>query len=220
MYPYMTDGGIVPSGALYYDFDHAAKLILRRKPQDIAETADVEFHEKNSCFSFPSLGQQIKVTYPGCRVTFAETGKAPVINWRMPILYYLSTADGFPLSGNLVPFDCTGAHTAHPENFEKETGIRLLQYFDDKPPDHLKQACAALGGQKLTGSGDLYFRFDFMPRFSIFFKFWYSDDETPGSGKFLFDEKCIHYVEEMDIQMCGPLLAEFLIHQYEYSEQQ
>jgi len=211
----MTEGGAVPSHALYYDFGHAVKLILERRPAEIAGCAGICFDAEKSCFTFTSLGQGIEVTYPDFNVTFAGTEKKPVANWHMPILHYLSAADGFPLSGSLVPFRYINEHTAHPDNFEQDTGVRLLKYFDDKPSDKLKRACEALGGEALKGSGDLYFKFDYLPKFAIYFKFWYSDDETPGSCKFLFDEKCSHYLDEMDIQMSGPLLTEFIIKHYE-----
>jgi len=218
MLPFMTEGGAVPSGALYYDVDNAVKAIIKRKPQDIAKTAGIAFDDKNSCFTFPSLSQSITVTHPDYKVTFTGTEKTPVANWLMPVLHYLSIADGFPLSGNLVPFRYINEHTAHPDNFEKETGESLLIFFDGKPQDKLRKACEAIGGELLKGSGDIYARFDFLPRLPIFFKFWYSDDETPGSCKFLFDEKCIHYLDEMDVQMCGPLLAGFIISQYKLTE--
>ena len=217
MKPYMTEGGAAASRAQYYDFDRAKELILKRKPHDIAKTALIDFDEEKSCFTFAGLGQEIRVTYPGCEATLKESGKQPIVHWHMPILHYLSTADGFPLSGRLVPFMLIGEHTAHPELFENETGKKLLAYFDGKPIDELKQACAALGAEALKGSGDLYYRFDCFPGFPIYFKFWYSDEETPGSCKFLFDEKCTHYLEEMDIQMMGPLLANFLIAEHELS---
>ena len=218
MFTYMTEGGAVASGALYYDFNHAVKLILKREPNEIAESTGIEFDAEKSCFSFISLGQRITVTYPDFKVELAETGKTPVVNWRMPILHHLSEADGFPLSGNLVPFRYINEHTAHPDNFEKDTGLRLLEYFDDKPAEKLREACAVLGGEMIKGSGDLFVRFDFLPRVAVFLKLWYSDEETPGSCKFLFDEKCTHYLDEMDVQMCGPLLAGFIIKQYELTE--
>jgi len=218
MYPYMTEGGVVASGALYYNFEHAVKLILKRDPLEIAEATGIDFDSEKSCFSFVSLGQRITVTYPDCKVMLAETGATPVVNWRMPILHHMSAAGGYPLSGNLVPFRYINEHTAHPVNFEKETGAMLLEFFDDKPADKFLQACAALGGETVKGSGDLYVRFNFLPRFDIFLKFWYSDEETPGSCTFLFDEKCTRNLDEMDIQMCGPLLADFIIRQYECTE--
>lgn len=215
MFPYMIEGGTVPSGALYYDVGHAVNQIRKRTPHEIARSTGIEFDDKNSCFTFVSLGQGITVTYPDYVVTFTGTGKTPGVDWHMPILNYLSVSDGSPLSGNLVPFRYINEHTAHPVNFEFATGERLLKYFDDKPAEKLKQACTTLGGEIMKATADIYVRFEYMPKFSVFFRFWYSDDETPGAAKFLFDDQCTHYLGEMDIQMCGPLLAGFIIKQYE-----
>jgi hypothetical protein len=209
----MVDKGAVPSGAIYFNFEHAKKMVLERDPQTIARNAGIAFD--GSCFSFVSLGIKIKVTYPDCIVTFADTGETPKLEWRFPILHYLAIADGFSLSGDVVPFRHIENFEVHPEHFEDDTGALLSKYFDDKPADKLVEACKALGAEILEGNADLFVRFDIMPKFSVFFKLWYSDDEIPGSGKFLFDKLCKHYVHDMDIHIAGPQLARFVIKQYE-----
>jgi hypothetical protein len=50
----------------------------------------------------------------------------------------------------------------------------------------------------------------------VHFRIYYSEDDIPGSGKFLFDELCQHYIKDMDIHICGPLLASFIIKQYKF----
>ena len=211
----MTEDVDIPSHALYYDFNHAVERILKREPSEITRMTSIPYDEKKSCFTVISLAQSITVTYPDCKVTFTETGKIPILNWRMPILHHLATADGVPPGGNLVPFRHIDKPIAHPINFENDTEVKLLKYFDNKPADKLRQACEALGGEVLKGNADLFVRFDFLPKFAIYLKFWYSGDDPPGSVKFLFDDRCIHYLEQMDVQVCGPILADFIVKQYE-----
>jgi hypothetical protein len=214
----MTNDIEETSNAHYYDFDHALEMLNKRKPPEIAMAASVDFDENNSCFTFLSLGQSITVTYPDYKVMFTETGEIPVINWRIPILHYLSTSNGLPLSGNFVPFKYINDFSVHPENFEEHTGGRLLKFFDDKPVDKLRKACEALGGEVLDGRADLDVRFGYMPNFAVHFRLYYSDDDISGSGKFLFDELCKYYIHDMDIHICGPLLASFIIKQYKFME--
>ena len=45
------------------------------------------------------------------------------------------------------------------------------------------------------------------------------DDEMPGSGKMLFDSRCLHYLDEMDLHVIGPLIVDFLIKHYAFIEQ-
>ena len=47
MFPYMEEHRAVASPALYYDFEHARKLILKKDPLEVAREADVVFHLKN-----------------------------------------------------------------------------------------------------------------------------------------------------------------------------
>jgi hypothetical protein len=131
----------------------------------------------------------------------------------MPILHYLVTADGVPLSGEAVPLRSLKKHIAHPELFDHETGDRLVKCFDAQQLDELVRVCAALGGVRIKASADLFVRFDFLPRFPIYMRLWMSDDEIPGSGKLLFDSHCLHYLDEMDIHTAGPLFVEYLIKQ-------
>lgn len=214
MFPYMEKHTTVASSALYYDLAHARDLILEKDPFEIARNAQVNFDSESACFSFLSLNQRMTVSYPACKVAFAETGKSPDLHWYMPILHYLAIADGTPLSGEAVSIRDLKEHVAHPELFEYETGATLYQHFDGKDANRLKEVCAALGGKIFESNADLFAVFAFLPRFPIYIKLWMSDDEVPGSGKMLFDRHGLHYLDEMDIHTAGPLFVHFLKQHY------
>ena len=214
MFPYMEEHTTIASPALYYDFDHARELILQKDPHAIAHNAKVSFNDEKNHFTFLSLNQTITVSYPECKATFAETGKSPDLHWHLPLLHYLSTADGLPLSDELMPIRYLDKHIAHPEMFEHETGAKLVRHFNGKSIDRLKAACLALGGELKQSSADLYVKLNFLPCFPVYLQLWLADDELPGSGKMLFDKHCLHYLGEMDIHVCGPLIVRFLIKHY------
>ena len=216
MYPFLEEHTNIASPALYYDFAHAREQILKKDPLDIARDACVRFDAESACFSFASLNQGITVRYPACTAVFTETGNSPDPHWQMPILHYLAIADGAPLSGEAVSIRDLKKHVAHPELFEHETGARLFRGFDGKNIERLKETCAALGGEIRESNADLLATFAFLPCFPIHIKLWMSDDEIPGSGKMLFDRRCLHYLDEMDIHVAGPLLVDFLIKHFAY----
>jgi len=211
----MENHETVASTALFYDFDHARTLILKKHPHEIARDAQVDYDDKNSCFTFLSLNQMIVVSYPECKAIFEATGKAPDLNWHMPILHYLSTANGIPLSGELTPIRSVDKYVGHPELFERETGGRLIKHFDGKSVETIKQVCTALGGETLDSSADLYVKLNFLPRFPVYIKLWMTEDELPGSGQMLFDKRCLNYLGEKDIQIFGPLIAKYLTQHYD-----
>ena len=218
MFPYMEEHNNVASPALYYDFDHARSLLVRKDPLAIAHDAQVVFDETSSRFAFLSLNQEITVHYPECKAVFTETGTSPDLHWHLPILHYLATANGVPLSGELVPIRYLDKHIAHPEQFEQKTGKRLGKHLDGKKIDMLEQACIALGGEILKSSADLYAKIGFLPCFPVYIKLWMSDDEMKSSGKMLFDKYSLHYIGEMDIHVSGPLIVNYLIKQYNLLE--
>jgi len=214
MLTYMQEHTTVPSPALYYNFEHAQDLILKKDPYQIARDANVSFDEKNSHFLLKSLNQSITVSYPQCKAVFTETGKAPDLSWHMPILHYLAIADGTPLSYDFASIRDLKKHVAHPDLFERETGLRLIKFFDGKNINRIEKVCIALGGEIRESNADLFATLAFLPRFLLHIKLWMSDDEFPGTGKMLFDKCSLHYLDEMDIHILSPLVVSFLIKHY------
>ena len=236
MYPYMKEHKSSASSAIWYNYDHARDEILKKDPKQIARDAEVDFNDVNfneanfneadlneansnkTNFTFLSLNQEITVSYPECKATFAGTDINPDHHWHLPILHYLAMSDGTPLSGEYVPIRYLDQHIAHPELFEHETGAKIARKFDGKDMDILKQTCIDLGGELQESSADLSFRLNFLPRFPIYIRLFMSDDEFPGSGKMMFDKNSFHYLHEMDLHCIGPLIVAFLSRHYQYLE--
>jgi len=84
----------------------------------------------------------------------------------------------------------------------------------------LCEVCAALGGEiyRSNTTADLSVKLDFLPRFPVYIRLWMSDDEVRGSGVMLFDKQCLHYLGEMDLHICAPLISRYLIKHYAYLE--
>ena len=217
MFTFMEDDGRAVQDTEYFNFDHAKNQILQKSPEEISRRASVEFDRENSCFRFQSLGQDITVSYPECRASFTVNKKTPIVTWHFPILHYLATADGCALSGELTSFAHIEKYVAHPQQFESDTGGRLLKLLDTIPLEKLKQACFAFNGEMMQSNADLYVKFSFTPKVDIFLKLWLADDEMPGSAKLLFDKNCARYLQSIDINFAGPLLAGFLVKHCNFS---
>lgn len=205
----MLDNGENGSSALFYDVESVKAGILSKKPEVLANDAGVEFNGHE--FLFESLGQKIKVSYPSCNVTFAETNELPRLIWRLNILHYLNKADGVPLTGELVAFKDLEKHVAHPQVFESDIISEIEKNFVDKPINTLEQICVQLGGRILKTSADLAAVFDYLPKFPITLKIWLSDEELKGTGKILFEKRGCHYLPIEDVNFTGPMFISFLV---------
>lgn len=62
------------------------------------------------------------------------------------------------------------------------------------PPEELTQRCKALGAELLPTNADFCARFDFAPRYPMWLKIWFADEEFPASGRLLLDESAPHYL--------------------------
>ena len=213
MQTYKEGDGKTVKDVQYFDFDLAKDQILKKSPADISRLAAVDFDQNSSSFNLKSLGQDITVSYPECRAKLAKTGEEPVIEWHIPILHYLATADGGAPNGTLVSFAEIEKHVAHPWQFEEDTGDRLMKLLDSIPLAKLEQACLTFDGVKTKSKADLYVKFPYLPKIDIFLQVWLAEEGIPGSAKFLFDKNCVHYLNSIDLNFAGVLLTDFLIKQ-------
>ena len=78
------------------------------------------------------------------------------------------------------------------------------------PPEELERRCRSLGAELLPSNADFCARFDFAPRYPIWLKVWFSDEEFPASGRLLLDESAPHYLTIEDAVTVGSLILDQL----------
>ncbi len=174
-------------------------------PLEIAKKAGVLFDEKESAFSFVSLGKQIRVSYPGFQVEGA------LEEWHeLVILHYLEMADGTPLSGDLITFGQLPQGLVRGGETDRETEKTLGEYFGDGQVEKITEICERLGAKIAESKADFTAVFEFLPRYPVTMNLWFADDEFPGTGKFLLDSSAGHYLSVEDAVTVGMVLLEAL----------
>lgn len=215
MFKYMSTPEETENRAYEGMFDYAKKRLLEHSPQKIARDAGVEFDETTSAFRFESLGQQIIVNYPSCRITFAETGQTPYGVWNLIMLHYLEMADGTPLGPDLISFSDLPDGLARGHGFASDTAKKLGKIFGREPAENIKKACEMLGAVLTKSNADICAVFSFMPRYPVMLKIWFADDELEGTGTMLLNGQAPRYLSTEDAVMVGSIILGFLIKQYE-----
>lgn len=191
---------------MYQEMKKAAWERLRScDPLEIARKAGVLFDEKESAFSFVSLGKQIRVAYPGFQVEGA------LEEWHeLVILHYLEMADGTPLSGDLITFGQLPQGLVRGGETDRETEKTLGEYFGDGQVEKITEICERLGAKIAESKADFTAVFEFLPRYPVTMNLWFADDEFPGTGKFLLDSSAGHYLSVEDAVTVGMVLLEAL----------
>ena len=191
---------------MYQEMKNAAWERLRScDPLEIARKAGVLFDEKESAFSFVSLGRQIRVSYPGFQVEGA------LEEWHeLVILHYLEMADGMPLSGDLITFGQLPQGLVRGGETDRETEKTLGEYFGDGQVEKITEICERLGAKIAESKADFTAVFEFLPRYPVTMNLWFADDEFPGTGKLLLDSSAGHYLSVEDAVTVGMVLLEAL----------
>ncbi len=181
----------------------AKDRLLRHDPMEIALNADVNFDGK--MFQFDTLGTHVGLSYPEF-----EPGQE-LSQWHiLPILHYLDLADGTSLSGELMPFAGYREGMVRGEGFDRDAERIIRDRLGKLEHEVLKRRCLELGATILPSNADFCAKLDFMPRYSLWLKMWFADEEFPASGRILIDGNAAHYLSVEDAVTVGSLVLHFL----------
>lgn len=174
-----------------------------RDPVQIAQRAGVEF--AGGAFRFSSLGGGVCVAWPDFEVSPAMS------HWQLlTLLHYLDIADGAPILERQMPFARCRDGMVRGGGFDRDAENMIREKIGRLDEDSLKARCLALGGRMLPSNADLCVRFEFAPRYPLWLKLWFADDEFPASGRVFVDESADHYLTIEDAVTVGGLLLERL----------
>lgn len=173
-------------------------------PEDIARRAGVTLTEGQ--FRFATLGGEVTVTTAGFTVS-------PTLDmWHtLTLLHYLDLADGTPLTGRMMAFAQYLDGMVRGERFDRHVEQVIRSRLGLLPPDTLRRRCLALGAELLPSNADLCARFDFLPRYPLWLRMWFADDEFPASGRMFVDESAAHHLTVEDAVTVGDLLLTLLL---------
>lgn len=158
----------------------------------IAERCGIEYSAHEGEFRLEILGQSYAVGHPSFVVRRAgEEAEAPLWFQAMAI-YYFTTADGAPITGEWVSLRQVSGGLFYERAFQGYTGNRLAGFFGNDLERFV--AAASCAGGLPEDVGDASFSFLPLPKVSMAIVYWLGDEEFPPSAQLLFDASVSHYL--------------------------
>ena len=183
--------------------DAARERVARHAPEDIARRAGVAYAD--GAFIVPTLGRMVRVWLPECTVT------PPLPDWHaLTLLHYLDLADGTPLRGEMITFSQYKDGLVRGGGLDRNAELIIRRDLGVLPPEELERRCEALGANFETSNADLCVRFDFAPRYPVWLKVWFGDEEFPASGHLFVDASAPRYLTIEDAVTVGALILDGL----------
>lgn len=175
--------------------------VTRHRGEDIAAGSGALFDREKNAFTLTSLNRDIEISA-------AQAAFSPELEgWhKLVILHYLDLADGAAVSSELMPFGSLKDGLIRGTKFDHDTERALADLFSDKTPDQIARACAHLGAEFTDGQADLCAVFHVLPRYPVWLKVWFADDEFETSGNLFVSRSANHYLTVEDAVTVGSLL--------------
>ena len=181
----------------------AQERLLRHVPEEISEKAGVRY--ENGVFWVRTLGRRVEIQWPAGKIT------PPVSKWHaLTLLHYLDLADGTPLTGRTITFSQYKDGLVRGGGLDRNTELIVRRDLGVLPREELARRCEALGAELLPSNADFCARFDFAPRYPVWLKVWFADEEFPTSGRLLVDESAPNYLTIEDAVTVGSLILDCL----------
>ncbi|MFZ5644284.1 MAG: DUF3786 domain-containing protein [Bacillota bacterium] len=210
-FPYMTGKG--QWGAYARARDFSLKSFASGDTGKMANNSGTYFDPVKSAFIVRSFGQELSVSYPEGNVLFNGTDKTPPFSWSLCLLNYLFRADGAALTQDIISYrELENGHVYYAA-FRREAINMLSSWLNGKDSELIAAAVKDLGGV-IDGGADLACTIYAFPRFPVYLKLWFPDEEMDGSANILFNSSANHYQHTEDIAAIGELTAYFLVSQY------
>ena len=181
----------------------ARSRLLRHVPEEISEKAGVRY--ENGVFWVRTLGRRVEIQWPAGKIT------PPVSTWHtLTLLHYLDLADGTPLTGRTITFSQYKDGLVRGGGLDRNTELIVRRDLGVLPREELARRCETLGAELLPSNADFCARFDFAPRYPVWLKVWFADEEFPTSGRLLVDESAPNYLTIEDAVTVGSLILDCL----------
>ena len=181
----------------------ARSRLLRHVPEEISEKAGVRY--ENGVFWVRTLGRRVEIQWPAGKIT------PPVSKWHtLTLLHYLDLADGTPLTGRTITFSQYKDGLVRGGGLDRNTELIVRRDLGVLPREELARRCETLGAELLPSNADFCARFDFAPRYPVWLKVWFADEEFPASGRLLVDESAPNYLTIEDAVTVGSLILDCL----------
>ena len=181
----------------------ARERLLRHTPQEVSRKAGVRYED--GMYLVDTLGKTVSVRLPDCTVL------PQLSNWHtLTLLHYLDLADGATPSGRMISFSQYKDGLVRGGGLDRNAELIVRRDLGALLPEELERRCGALGAELLPSNAELCARLDFAPRYPLWLKVWFGDEEFPASGRLLLDESAPHYLTIEDAVTAGSLILDRL----------
>ena len=201
-----------PSTRLAPRMDELRLRLEGIEPAVLAERTGSE--QDGNEFHLHLWGKPVCLTLPGFTAFDAATRQPLRPDQEMLLLYYFSTADGAPETGQWISFADLPSGRFYNQAFQGYTGHELVKAFG---PDQVafEHAAASLDGCPYP-LGDAAFLFHTLPRVALLVIFWQGENsedtvDFPPSFQILFDSSAGHYLPTDACAILGSSLTRWLI---------
>lgn len=179
----------------------------------LATHTGANFNPGTNVLELAFWGQPISILFPEIQIIDGKTQKnLPEFSQTM-ILYYLSLADGAPLTGRWISFSELPDGKFYQRAFQGYTGQELTREIGNSSVGFAK-AAEALNAQK-GAIGNASYIFQALPRVPLLIAHWQGDEDFPASFQVLFDESVPHYLPTDGCAILGSTLTRKLIKTYQ-----
>jgi len=153
--------------------------------------------------------KEIEIILPQFIARDPSSGEALNNLFQALLMYYLTTADGTPLTGRWISFAELPDGKFYQQAFQGYTG-RLLEKNLAHDMNVLYQVAIDAGGNPYK-FGDTAFLYKILPRVNLLVVFWQGDDDFPSRIQILFDAAASHYLPTDGYAIVGSILTSRLI---------
>lgn len=181
----------------------ARERLSRHTPEDIAARCGARLEDGRIVLE--TLGQTVLVQLPECELT------PRLSSWHtLTLLHYLDLSDGTPPCGTPIPFSQHTDGLVRGAGLDRNAELIIRRDLGVLPQEELKRRCASLGAAFVPSNADFCARFSFAPRYPLWLKVWFSDEELPASGRLLLDQTAPHHLTIEDAVTVGSLILDHL----------
>lgn len=189
--------------------------LVSAEPAQVAQSCGAQYKPggtedaPQSQISLEFWGHAIRITCPEW-IAYPEGGYKPLSAFDQALLlYYLTTADGEPLSQEWISFSDLPDGRFYNQAFQGYTGKELARAFHNDQTAF--EAAAQVQGGVRYPLGSAAFAFLALPRVPLLAVYWQGDEDFPSTCQVLFDAAASHYLPTDAYAILGSTLTRRLI---------
>ncbi len=202
----MVDKKTIKNNKEEVPWEHYLSLFGQIDPEEASARCHIPYDRERGDFLVRMLEVDYRVHFPDFTVTTEEEGFAALRDLpaaRILVAHHLIEGSYHPATGRMITFRESPWGEIYHVQFSGRCLSRLAFGFGFKLPELVK-AMEALHGEKLP-TGDVGYRFRFMPDYTMDFLLWAGDDEFPPSAQILFSDNIPPSFAPEDLVVMGDI---------------